>query len=74
MPLPEGMQARDALAELETRLTLTDYEMGEYESGGRRFDKIVRFATVDVVKAGWLYKERGRWTARQRASKLTISI
>ena len=35
MPMSDGMQARDALAELEKRLTLTDYENGEYESGGR---------------------------------------
>lgn len=62
LPVPEGMQARDALAETEKRLTLSEYEKGEYESGGQRFDKIVRFATVDLVKAGWLHKEKGRWT------------
>jgi restriction system protein len=58
---PEGLQARDALAQLETHLTLTDYEKGEYESGGRRFEKVVRFATVDCVKAGWLLKQKGKW-------------
>ena len=26
------------------------------------FDKIVRFATVDCVKAGWLIKNKGTWT------------
>jgi|SRR6185295_13771263 len=62
IPQPEGMQAREALAELEKRVTLSSYEQGEYTSGGRRFEKIVRFATVDLVKAGWLLKERGRWT------------
>jgi restriction system protein len=62
MPVPEGMQAREALSNLERRLTLSEYEKGEYASGGRRFDKIVRFATVDLVKAGWLFKEKGRWT------------
>jgi restriction system protein len=62
MPVPEGVQAREALSALETRLTLSEYEKGEYASGGRRFDKIVRFATVDLVKAGWLFKEKGRWT------------
>jgi restriction system protein len=58
---PEGVQARDALAELEKRVNLTEFEKGSYPSGGRRFDKIVRFATVDCVKAGWLYKNKGRW-------------
>jgi len=40
---------------------LTPYEAGDYESGGRRFEKIVRFATVDCVKAGWLSKHKGVW-------------
>jgi restriction system protein len=62
MPVPEGMQAREALSALESRLTLSEYEKGDYASGGKRFDKIVRFATVDLVKAGWLFKEKGRWT------------
>jgi restriction system protein len=65
----EGMQAREALAALEKRLTLSDYEKGEYASGGRRFDKIVRFATVDLVKAGWLFKEKGRWTVTVEGAK-----
>lgn len=59
---PEGMQANEALHQLESEFTLSEYEAGEYASGGRRFDKIVRFATVDTVKAGWLVKEKGTWT------------
>jgi restriction system protein len=62
MPLPDGMQARDALAALGRKVKLTEYESGFYESGGQRFEKIVRFATVDCVKAGWLQKVKGRWT------------
>jgi restriction system protein len=61
MPLSDGMQARDALAALERAVKLTDYETGTYASGGRRFEKIVRFATVDCTKAGWLQKAKGRW-------------
>ncbi len=59
---PDGMGAREALSALQDRVTLTPYEAGDYESGGLRFDKIVRFATVDCVKAGWLLKQKGRWT------------
>src|SRR5258705_1523906 len=69
LPVPEGMQARDALAETEKRLTLSEYEKGDYASGGQRFDKIVRFATVDLVKAGWLHKEKGRWTVTSEGKK-----
>lgn len=59
---PDGMRAKDALAELAGAVTMTEYERGNYESGGRRFEKIVRFATVDCAKAGWLSKIKGIWT------------
>jgi restriction system protein len=59
---PEGLQARDALAKLRTRVEPTEYEKGRYEAGGLRFDHIVRFATVDASKAGWLLKQKGQWS------------
>ena len=59
---PTGLPARDALHQLAAKVTLTPYEAGDYESGGRRFEKVVRFATVDCVKAGWLVKEKGTWS------------
>lgn len=62
MAHPEGMQAKDALAALAKRVTLTPHESGYYAKGGRRFEKIVRFATVDTVKAGWLLKAKGHWS------------
>ena len=59
---PEGMPAIQVLETLKSNFQLTEYELGEYESGGGlRFYKIVRFATVDLVKAGWLLKDKGRW-------------
>lgn len=75
MPHGDGMQARDVLHELRETMQLTDYELGEYDSGGLRVDKIVRFATVDCVKAGWLAKQKGRWIiteeGRQAYKKFT---
>lgn len=62
MAAPDGVQASDALKALAGRVKLTPYEADSYESGGRRFEKIVRFATVDCVKAGWLVKDKGIWT------------
>ncbi len=62
MATPEGMRATDALQVLASRFTLTPYEAGYYESGSLRFEKIVRFATVDCVKAGWMVKDKGIWT------------
>ena len=58
----DGMAARDALAAVASRVALTDHVAGEYESGGRRFEKILRFATVDAVKAGWMTKTKGIWS------------
>jgi restriction system protein len=62
MAQPEGMQARDALAAVAAATDLTEYERGSYQAGTRRFEKILRFATIDCVKAGWLLKTKGRWT------------
>ncbi len=62
---PEGLQAGRALELLSERVLLSEYEKGDYESGGRRFDKIVRFATVDLVKAGWLLKDKGKWSVTE---------
>lgn len=58
---PDGMAARDALEAVAGRVQLTEHEAGEYETGGRRFDKILRFATVDAVKANWMTKAKGIW-------------
>lgn len=69
MAAPEGLRASDALQALVTRVTLSPYEADSYESGGRRFEKIVRFATVDCVKAGWLMKDKGVWSITDEGRK-----
>lgn len=62
---PEGMSAGAALEQLASSIELTPYEAGNYPSGSRRFEKIVRFGTVDCVKAGWLVKNKGTWTVTE---------
>lgn len=66
---PDGVRAQDALKALRESVVLTEYEKGEYASGGSRFEKIVRFATVDCVKAGWLVKDKGVWTITEEGEK-----
>lgn len=67
---PEGLPASEALKKLSTSMTLTPYEAGVYESSGmRRYDKIVRFATIDCVKAGWLLKHKGVWTLTEAGAE-----
>jgi restriction system protein len=60
---PEGMRAKDVLAQLEKLLTLSDFEKSDYPKhpGIRRFEKTARFATIAPVKAGWMIKSKGRW-------------
>src|ERR1043166_7190392 len=62
---PDGLPAGDAIQQVQQKVKLTDYERGSYKSGGQRFDKILRWATVDCKKAGWLIKEEGRWYATE---------
>ncbi len=66
---PDGMQARDAIDAVRGRMTLSEYERGEFPTGGVRFDKILRFATVNCVKAGWIVKQKGRWTVTKEGGQ-----
>src|SRR5574342_1439262 len=67
---PDGMRAQEALKSLQENVQLTEYEKGQFASGGGlRFEKIVRFATIDLVKAGWLIKEKGVWIVTDEGKK-----
>ena len=60
---PEGMPAREILAFLPEITQLTEYERGYSPPGSMpRYERIVRLATIPLVKAGWLVKSnKGRW-------------
>jgi restriction system protein len=60
----EGLQAKDAIARLESRMELTEFEKSRFPNNPElvRFPKIARFATIASVKAGWLRKRSGTWT------------
>ncbi|MGZ8285501.1 MAG: restriction endonuclease [Allosphingosinicella sp.] len=66
---PEGIPAATAVDSVRKSVSLTDYEAGDYPSGGQRFEKILRFATVDCVKAGWLQKSKGIWSVTEAGQK-----
>jgi restriction system protein len=69
-PHQDGLQAAEALKLLAASTEMTPYEQGTYASTGtRRFEKIVRFATVDCVKAGWLLKNKGVWSVTDAGKK-----
>lgn len=60
---PDGLPAKEILDSIPIKIQLTEYEKGFYSStpNSPRFEKIIRFATIDLVKAGWLVKSKGRW-------------
>ena len=68
---PDGLPAKDVLEWVERNIPITDYERSDYPNspGVRRFEKIVRFSTIAAVKAGWLVKEKGRWTLTDEGRK-----
>ena len=69
---PDGIQARNALKEVENHLGLTEFEAANYPgSDTRRFEKTVRFQTINAVKAGWMTKRAGIWTPRRKAFQRT---
>jgi restriction system protein len=62
---PEGLPAKDTLAAVARSIQMTEWEQGSYANGARRFEKNIRFATVDTVKAGWLLKTKGNWVVTE---------
>jgi restriction system protein len=60
---PEGMPAAELLAQVPKATPLTEYERGYFPAapGSPRYEKVIRLATIPLVKAGWLVKDKGRW-------------
>ena len=68
---PEGIQAKNIIAQASNRLTLTEFEKADYPNspGVRRFDKTLRFLTIGPVKAGWMTKEKGIWSITETGER-----
>jgi len=68
---PDGLPGQEILDHIPKTISLTDYEKGFYASDATnpRYEKIVRFATVDMVKAGWLVKNKGIWSLTEEGRK-----
>jgi len=60
---PEGLAAKEAIERTKPVVHPTDFEKSAYpkKPGIERFNKMVRFATIAPVKAGWMIKEKGKW-------------
>jgi restriction system protein len=72
---PDGLQAKEALAAVEQRIALTEFEKANYPGTEiRRFEKTVRFQTINAVKAGWLIKNKGIWSITEDGLKAHSSF
>ena len=63
---PDGLPASNALAAIQAKCALTEYEKGSVPSGANRFEVNVRFATTDLKQAGWLSKQKGVWAVTDK--------
>lgn len=72
---PEGLPAREVIRRVEESLGLTPFEKSYYATNPkvRRFEKIIRFSTIPAVKAGWLIKDKGRWTITEEGRRALAS-
>ena len=54
--------ARDVIFEIESRLTFDDWAKEVYQrSGYTRWKSILHFFTIDLIKSGFLVKNKGVW-------------
>jgi len=60
----DGLAAKEVLRRLVDLVPPTPFESDTYPKNPtvRRYEKIVRFASIGPVKAGWLFKEKGTWS------------
>jgi restriction system protein len=67
----DGLPAREVLKRMEKAVPPTDFERSDYAKhpGVRRFEKMIRFATIGPVKAGWLVKSKGTWRVTDEGKK-----
>ncbi len=64
IPSPDGLPAKTVLEQLEKDVPPTEFENSTYAKRPdvRRYEKIIRFSTINAVKAGWMTKNRGLWS------------
>lgn len=59
---PSGLPAGEVLAHVHEAIRLSDYESGCAPSTNiPRYEKLIRLATIPLVRAGWMVKSKGRW-------------
>ncbi len=76
---PEGLPAAEIFRQIPQATSLTEYELGYFPAAPNspRYEKVIRLATIPLVKAGWMIKNKGRWTitedGREACKKFTVA-
>lgn len=60
---------KEIFAAIEPQLKPTEYERQRHKSGPVRWETLVRWYSVDCVKAGYLQKSGGYWTLTDKGEK-----
>jgi len=68
---PEGLPAKEVIQRMQEVVPPTDFEKSDYATrpGVQRFGKMIRFATIGPVKAGWMIKDKGKWYVTEEGKK-----
>lgn len=68
---PDGLPASEVLRRMPDVVAPTDFESTDYPNrpGVRRYEKMIRFATIAPVKAGWMVKSKGNWQLTSEGAK-----
>jgi len=59
---PAGVPVQQVLERLEIEYPANEFENSTYANGTRKRPFIVRFASIGIVKAGWIRKDKGVWS------------
>jgi restriction system protein len=76
MDQPDGLPAKEIISRMPQVVPPTDFEKSDYPKhpGIQRYGKMIRFATIGPVKAGWLVKEKGRWYLTEEGKKAYVKF
>lgn len=68
---PEGLSVKELMRRLEEILPPNEHESSCYPNkpGVRRYEKMVRFSSINIVKAGWLIKNKGFWSLTEEGRR-----
>ena len=57
----DGVGGGDVIDKVKLAVPPTEVELTRNDSGRIRYDTNLRFWSIDLVKAGWIRKDSGRW-------------